>query len=267
MAGSAPPTSRPPQWAERPSTARVAHGAALPDEELGDEVRADGLPCGGTITHALQGSAPGPAAQLEEKGIGGLLDDSDSEVGGDELGQLHGAKGALAGEGPRRAMAKSPQAFSTRMKQSPLTEFECDSLTPHSPLRYATDCIPSAGQRTLGHRGALSAHIHSVFIKEDTARARMLAAAGLMAAERSASDDNGKTAWRRLGLQQPPWHEWSPMDVNSVRKEYSRSRLADNRGVAAVISDMRGEDFLAERRHAVAVGKDSGKDRKESEGA
>lgn len=57
------------------------------------------------------------------------------------------------------------------------------------------------------------------------------------------------------------------MDVQSVRKEYSKSRLADNQWVAAVIADLKNEDFLVKRRLAGAAGKGGGKYRKEHEGA
>lgn len=110
------------------------------------------------------------------------------------------------------------------------------------------------------------AHIHGLLIKEDVSRARRLAAGGTMAAEQSAVDGNWKTAWRLLGLQQPPRHEWASMDIGSVREEYSKFRLADTRWVAAVIADLKGEDFLGMREPAEALRKGSGKDRKDGGG-
>ena len=67
-------------------------------------------------------------------------------------------------------------------------------------------------------------------------------------AEQSSLDGNWKTSWRLMGLENPPWADWNAMDSNSVKRDFSKSRLADNQWLAAVIADMKDEDFLMKRR-------------------
>lgn len=208
-------------------------------------------------------------AQQRNEGISGLLSDDSDAIHKDSLGRLPGAKGALAGGKLRKAMQKHPEAFSARMDANVVAALEEDQLTSrvisHSLMRYAQECIPVGGQRTLGDMVAAMAQIRSSLIKGDVARARMLSVGSLVMTEQSALDGNWKTAWRLMGLQQPPWHEWSTMDVFAVRKEYSESRLADNKRFAAVIAGLKDEDFLVKRR--VQGGNGVGKGRKEGDGA
>lgn len=97
------------------------------DEELDDEVR---LPEGdGTITQALQvllahQMAEVRRAQRRKEGIAGHRNDADRDDSGDEWGSLPGAKGALAGERLRRAMAKSLKANYVRMEQNAVMALE-----------------------------------------------------------------------------------------------------------------------------------------------
>lgn len=53
-----------------------------------------------------------------------------------------------------------------------------------------------------------------------------------------------------VGAEQPPWKEWSTMDVEGIRREHARARLADAQWLAAIIADLKDEDYLVKRRTA-----------------
>merc|ERR1712194_528800 len=137
---------------------------------------------------------------------------------------------------------------------------EEETVTANMPTKYAAACVPVGTQRALGYLVWVMSHIHAALIRGDVARARLLAVGGVMMAEQSTLDANWKTAWRLMGLESPPWHEWSTMDINGLKREYSKSRLADNKWIAAVIADLRDEDFLMKRRGNGGKGPGKGQD-------
>ena len=66
------------------------------------------------------------------------------------------------------------------------------------------------------------------------------------------------------GLEPPCFQEWARMEAAPLRRETHKSRLADARWVAALIAEMRDEDFLMKKSGGGGGGgkKSGGKDEK-----
>ena len=70
----------------------------------------------------------------------------------------------------------------------------------------------------------------------------------LMMAEHSCLDGNWKTAWNMVGNEVPLWQVWPSVYPVAVKRKHCRSRLADPAWVAAVLGDLKDEDFRLEWR-------------------
>lgn len=117
-------------------------------------------------------------------------------------------------------MTKHPKLFTEGMERNMARTPEIDRVT-HSAALYAVTCAPDGNQRTLGYLATLLSRMHTACAAQGYDRVRFLALARVMDAEQSTLDQNSKAAWMLVGIEQPPWKEWTSMDVEGARWEHA----------------------------------------------
>ena len=85
---------------------------------------------------------------------------------------------------------------------------------------------------------------------------------GIMAAEQQCLDENWSVAWRLTALPPPPWAHWGKVDVAAVKRDHPRNRMADPSWVAALVAELKDEDFMVKRRGGKGAGKKPEEDKK-----
>ena len=72
------------------------------------------------------------------------------------------------------------------------------------------------------------------------------------------------------GMAEPPWPHWATQDLGALRRQFVYSRLAESTWVAALINELKKEEWLAKKKfttpNAKAKAKGAGREQAE-EGA
>ena len=68
------------------------------------------------------------------------------------------------------------------------------------------------------------------------------------AIEQYCLDRHWKTAWKLMDLDHPPFESWERMNADCIRSENANTRLASRRWIAALICEMKDDDFLHKQR-------------------
>lgn len=160
-------------------------------------------------------------------------DDSEEDSEGG-LGKLPGARGAMAGAKLRASMSKHPKLFTERMERNVTRALEIDRITTHAAALYAAMWVPVGNQRTLGHLVTLGPRA-----------CRLCGGHDGRGAEHPGPELEGRleacrhrTAVEGVGLHGRP----------GIRRAWSR--LEGAQCLAAIIPDLKDEDFLVKRRTA-----------------
>ena len=185
----------------------------------------------------------------KKKRLPGLDEGSESgEDEGAELTKLMGAKGSLLGETLRNSQHKNPAPYSSKIEENMVKALEDQTLDARSAMRYITKVVPMGSQKMLGWPLVMLARIHGAHVDGKPELARFLTLATLMAIEQYCLDENWETAWRMTGVEPPPFADWSRQDVAAMRRAFPKSRLAEKTWVAAMVAEIRDDDFLIKRR-------------------
>ncbi|CAE7447673.1 METAP1D [Symbiodinium natans] len=199
------------------------------------------------------------------KKLPGLESWEESESSGEEASSWSasskGGRGIAAVERLWGAMRNHPEAYQERMEQRMLKAVEATEMTPNIPLLYAKS-VPVGKSRTAGYCLQGFAQVHRLLLENKPKQARLQVLRMEAALEQFLIDESWVVAGRLTGMEEPPWGHWATQDVSALRKQYVYTRLAESTWVAALINELKEEEWLVKKRAALGKpkGKGEGKD-------
>ncbi|CAE7419993.1 BUB3.2 [Symbiodinium sp. KB8] len=196
----------------------------------------------------------------------GAWDDNDSDSEMEESGgwssSSKGGRGIEAVERLWSAMRNNPEPYQERMEQRMLKAVEESELTPNVPLLFAKSC-PVGKSRTAGYCLQGFAHVHRLLLENKPKQARLQVLRMMASIEQFLIDESWTVAGRMTGMEEPPWGHWATQDLGSLRRQYVYTRLVESTWVAALINELKEEEWLVKKRTGLAKppkGKGEGKD-------
>ena len=196
-------------------------------------------------------------------------DDNDSAASSEEEGRglMAGARGTEAAERYRSSRAKYNKEFADQIQENLREALRKPTFSAELVELYAKEMVAVGTQKPLGYATALIAHVAASACRDPPDRVRLEALTAMMAIDQALLDGHWQVAWKLTGLNPPPFEEWKRQDVEALRREYTASRLALRRWVAAIGAEFKDEDILLRRRQALRPkGKSKGKDKDKEEG-
>ena len=115
-------------------------------------------------------------------------------------------------------------------------------------------------QQVLGYMLTVLASISEALADGKTDLAQRRCLSGIGAVEQFDLDGNWDTAWKLFDLEPPPFEHWGRMNTEPMKKEYPTARLIPRKWIAALIAELRDEDFLRKRRGGKGGGKRANED-------
>ena len=108
--------------------------------------------------------------------------------------------------------------------------------------------------------------MHRLLLENKPKQARLQVLRMTASIEQFLIDESWAVAGRLTGMEEPPWGHWATQDVGALRtlrRQYVYTRLAESTWVAALINELKEEEWLVKKRTGLAKppkGKGDGKD-------
>lgn len=169
-----------------------------------------------------------------------------------------GGRGIEAVEKLRVAMKNHPEPYQERMEQRMMKSVEATELDASVPAKYIKT-IPVGKSRTAGYAIAGFAEILKYLLQNKPKQARLHTLKMLAAFEQFTIDESWVVASRISGSEEPPWGTWANQDLSSPRKQYVYNRLSESTWIAALINELKKEEWLLKKRGGKGPGKGDGK--------
>lgn len=169
-----------------------------------------------------------------------------------------GGRGIEAVEKLRVAMKNHPEPYQERMEQKMMKAVEATELDASVPAKYIKT-IPVGKSRTAGYAIAGFAEILKFLLQNKPKQARLHTLKMLAAFEQFTIDESWVVASRISGSEEPPWGTWANQDLSSLRKQYVYNRLSESTWIAALINELKEEEWLLKKRGGKGPGKGDGK--------
>ena len=204
----------------------------------------------------------GKASRKKGKKLPGLPnweeDGSSEEEDTNWSSSSKGGRGIEAVERLRLAMQSHPEAYQARMEARMLKAVEADVMNPSVPMLFAKSC-PVGKSRTAGYCLQGFAATYKLLLEGREKQARLQVLKMLAAIEQFLIDESWTVGSRLTGLEEPPWGHWATQDLGALRRQYVYTRLAESTWVAALINELKEEEWLAKKRGNVNTNKGKGK--------
>lgn len=200
-----------------------------------------------------------------KKKLPGLTFWEDSESSQDESvgwsSSSKGGRGIEAVEKVKHAMKGHPEAYQERMEQRMLKACDATEMTPSIPLQFVKGS-PVGKSRTAGYCLQGFAEVHRLLLESKPKQARLHVLRMMAALEQFLIDESWVVASRLTCTEEPPWGHWATQDVGAIRRQLVYNRLSESTWVAAVINQLKEEEWLTKKRTGLnAKGNGKGKDK------
>lgn len=196
-------------------------------------------------------------------------DSSQEEGGGAWSSTSKGGRGIEAVEKVRLAMRSHPEAYQERMEQRMLKAVDATEMTPTVPLQFVK-MAPVGKSRTAGYCLQGFAEVHRLLLENKPRQARLHVLRMMSSLEQFLIDESWTVASRLTCMEEPPWGHWATQDLGAIRRQFVYNRLSEPTWVAALINQLKEEDWLKKKGQALNLkppgkGDGKGKDNKEKD--
>ena len=189
-----------------------------------------------------------PKGKSKSKKLPGLTswEDSDSsqEDGATWSSNSKGGRGIEAVERVRHAMKFHPEAYQERME---LKAVDATELVPTIPLQFVKGS-PVGKSRTAGYCLQGFAEVHRLLLENKPKQARLHVLRMIAALEQFLIDESWVVASRLMCTEEPPWGHWATQDVAAIRRQLVYNRLSESTWMAALINQLKEEEWLTKKR-------------------
>ena len=194
-------------------------------------------------------------------------DSSQEEGGGSWSSTSKGGRGIEAVEKVRLAMKSQPEAYQERMEQRMLKAVDATEMTPMVPLQFVK-MSPVGKSRTAGYCLQGFAEVHRLLLENKPRQARLHVLRMMSSLEQFLIDESWTVASRLTCMEEPPWGHWATQDLGAIRRQFVYNRLSEPTWVAALINQLKEEEWLKKKGQALKApgkGDGKGKDSKEKD--
>ena len=175
--------------------------------------------------------------------------DSDSSQGELETwsSSSKGGRGIEAVEKVKHAMKSHPEPYQERMEQRMMKAVDVNEMTPEVPLKFVKG-TPVGKSKTAGYCLQGFAEVHRLLLENKPKQARLHVLRMMSALEQFLIDESWVVASRLMCTEEPPWGHWATQDVGAIRRQLVYNRLSESTWVAALINQLKEEEWLTKKR-------------------
>lgn len=141
-------------------------------------------------------------------------------------------------------MKSHPEAYQERME---LKAVDATELVPTIPLQFVKGS-PVGKSRTAGYCLQGFAEVHRLLLENKPKQARLHVLRMIAALEQFLIDESWVVASRLMCTEEPPWGHWATQDVAAIRRQLVYDRLSESTWMAALINQLKEEEWLTKKR-------------------